>query len=169
MEPIRIYELYDTLWYKPFWSYSLFWWAIGLFFAVILTFITWLVLKKMKKNNEVLPWDRALQDLERLKPEYFNGYERRKEFYSEITRILKTYLSARYSIHLHDKTDYESLKDLQYVVGSSQILEKLEEIMSGAVWAKFAPDDVVNKKMVEHLSESKIIVKKTKSSQANFS
>lgn len=167
MDSIKIYELYDNLWYKPFWSYYLFWILLGLLLSIFFIFLIRRLYKK--KRVIVSPWDQALQDLERLKPEYFEGYERRKEFYREITRILKSYLSLRYNINLIDKTDHETLKDLQYVIGSSQILEKLENIMSGAVWAKFGPEDIIRQEMAEHLHESISIVKNTKKTKIEIS
>ncbi len=166
MKSIRIYELYD-LWYQPFWLHCMFLFVIGAILIFVIGIVIWMIYKKKNIKKKLPPWDKALRNLERLKPEHFEGYERRKEFYIELTRILKTYLSIRYSIDLLDKTDYESLKNLQRCIGSSLLLEKLETIISGAVWAKFAPQDIIQQKMTEHLSETILIVKSTKSSHVN--
>jgi hypothetical protein len=169
MKSVKIYELYDDLWYKPWWREPQARWAMVIFVLVVLLVLAWFWYKKRRKLMVLSAWDQALFELNNLRAEDFHGYERHKEFYSQLTHILKVYLASRYKLDLLDKTDYEVLKDLRPLISSSVMLQKLESIMNGAVWAKFSSGDVAQKKMAEHVEDSIVLVKNTEPPQVRRS
>jgi hypothetical protein len=160
MESIKVYELYD-FWYTPFWEYVFIGLVGILFIGIVGGLIFWLYVRK-KKKKKLASWVQALMSLEQLKPDDFVGFERYKEYYVRLTSILKEYFCARYSLNLFDKTDLECIKILRPYLHSSTELGKLEVIMSGAVWAKFAPEDVIQQKMARDLEDSIAIIKSTR-------
>lgn len=160
MESLKIYEIYDY-WYRPFWEYIIIGLLALLFCVLCAGLIFWFIAKKRKQKKSA-PWVYALKSLEQLDPSVCAGYAQCKEYYTQLTGILKEYFSACYALNLLDKTDFECIKILKPYLHSSVELEALEEILSGAMWAKFAPGEVMQQKMVDHRKKSISIIQSTK-------
>lgn len=158
---IPMYDLYD-LWYEPFWHKSWFWPVVMSLLVLLVCFIIWFVLSKRKQTVVVkTPWQEALDKFAQVDLEHFKDSSKHKQFYSEITLILKNYLSRRYGLILASKTEQEVIG----VITSSEFpdfqLENLTAIFQGALFVKFANQNAAFQKMVHDLNVSKGIVEST--------
>ena len=86
----------------------------------------------------------ALEKLERLlKAEAWTS-EHKKEYYSELTATVRTYLENRFDIHAMEQTTREIIQDLKHSPISESDKVYLRKILREAdmvKFAKFAPSD----------------------------
>lgn len=152
------YDIYD-IWYTPIWKTSLFLLVTCTIIVIIISLVAYLLYKKYRKRKRTLkPWEIALYKLHAIKLDQF---EDRKEFYFELTYLLKIYLSERYNLDLEGKTDQELIETIQKNKFPKDLLERLEKIFIGAVTIKFAHEDVVLMTMEQDLKRGIEIVRNT--------
>jgi hypothetical protein len=80
----------------------------------------------------------ALDQLARLKDRKLWQQGRIKEFYTEITEILRRYIENRYQLMALEKTTDEIMVGLRAVAIAAQVLPPLETILRRADLVKFA-------------------------------
>ncbi len=164
---IPLFDLYD-LWYEPLWHKSWFWWLICLFvFSVIVLGVFWFIRKRRahKHGIEKTPWQIALERLEYIKLEDYNDPASHKLFYSELTAILKRYLTGRYDVHLESKTDEEVIIVVRESEFPKELLDRLSSIFHGALYIKFAHQDAAYQQMQHDLERSIDIITTTATEQ----
>ncbi len=158
---IPIYDLYD-IWYYPFW-YS--WWFIALISAIlccILFFVAWYWYQKVKKAKILKePWHDTLSSLSAFNVALFQEADRQKIFYTQLTEILKYYITRRYAIPLKGKTDQEFLDSVKESNFPEDLYPHLASIMQGAVLIKFAHQSAISEHMRYDLMRSINIIKQT--------
>ncbi len=158
-------ELYDIepLWHIPFWQTKQFVWiliGIGIFLVALIIFF---VLKKWYFKKRVQsPWERALAQLAALEKNKYVSMVHGKEFYSELTRILKEYIHDRYQIDVIHATDEEFLIILEKQPELSSVLyEQARDLMDGMAFIKFANVQAAQKKIADDFERMRQIVKAT--------
>ncbi|MFA5075058.1 MAG: hypothetical protein WC436_03045 [Candidatus Babeliales bacterium] len=143
-EATTFYENYGY-YYKPFWqtTYFKFFSFFLIFILVVLAlyFIFKFFLKKRKK--EFLPWEWALQELNKFDFAKFTSKKDYKKFYFDLTCILKKYLEKRFNWHIQDKTDEELVIFLKEKKFDGNLLSGIENLLQGALTIKFAGQDIL--------------------------
>ena len=159
---IRLYDdLYD-LWYEPFWHKPWFIIFAGCLATVFLVGLIWLVIRSIKKKKKVLtPWQEALKNLMALNIASYEMPSRHKDYYQQLTGILKRYVSRRYGCFLASKTDQEVINALKETELAHDLQEQLEDIMQGAVFVKFANQQAAHEKMKLDLQRAQELIQKT--------
>ena len=129
---------------------------IGLAAAAVIALLVWFILKHERKNKpkakvmkpkpKVKPHITALKDLERLKTKKLWQNGQIKQYYSELTDIVRTYIDGRYDINAMEMITADILKELDEAGLSHQLHQKLEQMLTTADLVKFAkmeplPDD----------------------------
>ena len=133
--------------FKEFWlRYR--WLLLGIVLAAILGYIIYLIIKKLKQKREekqkrpeinIPPDQWAIQELDKLKNSDYIANAQYKEFYFNLTYIVKRYLELRYKTELLELTTNETLYKLkQYNILPQEILDKLQTLLKTADLAKFA-------------------------------
>lgn len=159
---IPLFELYD-LWYTPFWKQT--WFIVvmvcGAFICVL--GIGWFLYYYLQRRRQVKKtyWQQAIQSIDDLSPHEFMRNMRSDLFYVKITSVLKMYLQRRYNMSLIGKTDQELLHALSV---SDQLQNErtcLEDIISGAVFIKFAHQQSALDKMQQDKDLVLNFIKKT--------
>src|SRR5437899_2466422 len=109
-------ELYDiyTMWHVPFWQTDQFFWGVVLLAMGLSGIAVWLLVKKWRSRKiKQTPWQLALQQLNALKKNNRISMQQGKEFYHELTRIMKVYVHERYQVDVLSTTDQEFLVDVE--------------------------------------------------------
>lgn len=125
---------------------QLFWWVIGIiiFLLLIAGLVTWLLIKKRKSHTETervyTPDEIALRELQTLKKELAED-SNNKHYYSELTRILRSYIEARYRISTFEKTSSEILKSLKSKELESITFKELKHLLELSDLVKFAKNE----------------------------
>ncbi|MBK8808572.1 MAG: hypothetical protein IPO21_18835 [Bacteroidales bacterium] len=167
IKPIKLpYE--QPLTFEDIWI----WVAIGILWIAI---IVGLYIYQKRLNKRLSQKDRkpnipsepahvtALKALDSLKNKQLWQSEKHKEYYSQLTEILRLYLELRYSINALEKTTDEIIDELyaQNVTESGIVLE-LKQILTTADLVKFAKQKPVAEENVNNLDLAYKIIDKTK-------
>jgi len=147
-QKIQIFEIYDW-WYEPFWYHPYFKMGIVFLGAMMGILTLYFAYKYFKLRRKIAPksWDKALGELYGLKMSAFEDPETHKVFYGTITKILKNYLSKRYSVDLDGKTDQEVIDVLKDSALPLDLQEQLALLMRGAEGIKFAHQEGASERM----------------------
>ncbi|MDE6559414.1 MAG: hypothetical protein K2K29_05965 [Muribaculaceae bacterium] len=102
----------------------------------------------MPKKPEKTPYQRAIDDLKRLKARKLWESGREKEYYTELTEILRTYLDGRFGIQAMEMTSGEIMSHLADLGDHDIPRDKMRDVLDMADFVKFAmvrplPDDNV--------------------------
>lgn len=129
---------------------------IGLAAAAVIALLIWFILKherkskpkkkKVKAKPKVKPHITALKELEKLKIKKLWQNGQVKQYYSELTDILRTYIDGRYDINAMEMISSDILKELEDKELPEQLRKELEQTLGIADLVKFAkmeplPDD----------------------------
>lgn len=122
-------------------------WLLGfLALVLIVAAVTYFIVKRRKRQPiftfrtkpELPPYERAIKDLEDLKNRKLWQSGRVKEYYSELTDIIRTYIEYRFDVRAMEMTTHEineSLRELDIRINSR---EKLYQMLTLADLVKFA-------------------------------
>jgi hypothetical protein len=137
----------DTPWtFKEFWQYYG-WYIIAFVLAVALFFIIRYIIKRYKENKPLFKPEKpkepahiiALRKLDNLKEKKLWQSGRAKEYYSELTYILREYLENRYKISALERTSHELIELLSHSkLMDKERIEEFRQIFSLGDLAKFA-------------------------------
>jgi len=155
----QFFEIYD-FYYVPFWQ--------TIYFKIILFLIVFLMLVLIglkfylrRKRKIFTAWQWATQELEKLSIDKLVTKKDYKRFYFDLTSIIKEYLKKRYGWNTQDKTDEELGVFLQKKNFDETLLKDLQQMLSGAIWIKFANEDVLKTQSIKDLKLAFKIIEKT--------
>ncbi|HRX12502.1 MAG TPA: hypothetical protein P5210_12670 [Draconibacterium sp.] len=130
---------------------------LGVLLLGAIIFLLLYSIKRRKKNKPFFalpvkpkepPHVIALRELDRIKSEKIWQKDKTKQYYSEVTDVLRTYIEDRFEIRAMEQTTDEILDSFRYQKGlvSDKNYQNLSQILSVADLVKFAkyktlPDD----------------------------
>lgn len=121
------------------------WIVLGLILLLLLIGLTiLLVLRKKEKGYFFVPPQvmpphiRAIRELDKLKAGKIWQQGREKEFHTQLTDILRRYMSERYRINAMEMTSGEILDEIQKKSEETSVYDNLLQILSVADRVKFA-------------------------------
>lgn len=140
---------------KPVEKPDIWWWGIlrwvllGLVVAGLIALGVWYYLRwKKQKAEQVVeepevirtPQEIALEQLDRIREEKIWVQDgRQKQYYTELTDVVREYIDRLYQLGSTEKTSYEILRDLQPLMGDKEVaLQHLKSLLTKADLAKFA-------------------------------
>ena len=147
---VKIFDIKDIK--DTPWTFAEFWGRFGgliiilLIVALVASAITYVIIR-IVRNKPIIPIIKpkepaekvALRNLDNLKARklWEDGFV--KEYYTELTEIVKTYISNRFGTSVMESTSQETLVILEkFVSKKSEAYEGMEEIFSVADFVKFA-------------------------------
>lgn len=129
---------------------------IGLAAAAVIALLVWYILKHERKRKpqkhvvkskpKVKPHLTALKELERLRIKKLWQNGQVKQYYSELTDILRTYIDGRFGINAMEMITSDILNELDTLGLPQALHQELQQTLSTADLVKFAkmeplPDD----------------------------
>ena len=87
--------------------------------------------------KKVLPHQKAMKSIERLKAEHMTSSENQKEYYTRLTDTLRVYLQERFGLNAMEMTSDEIIARLQET-GDKTMIDELRMLFSTADLVKFA-------------------------------
>ena len=158
MEIFDIYPFY----YIPFWQTTFLKVSIAVvLFLISVSIFLYFYLKN--KRKKITAWQWATVELEKLLNS-IDSFETKKDFklfYFDLTSIIKTYLKKRFNWKTKDKTDEELIIFLKEKKFDDELLISLQKMLNGAVWIKFANEDVLKTESKKDLGLTLRMVEKT--------
>lgn len=141
----------DRRWYDfiPDWSV---WILVGILVAVI-AFAAYLLFKRdknvfVRKKKETPPYDLAVMRLNELQAKKLPQSGRDKEYYTELTDILRQYLEGRFGINAMEMSSTQIIYTMRHNAETKPGSELMKQVLEIADFVKFAkvrplPDDNV--------------------------
>lgn len=162
IKPIIEVQKQSSFWGK-------FWWFIIVLILVISGLIYWFVLRKKPLTEEekiatLPPYKQAKLALEKLDEQTYFEHQKVKEFYSELTFILRKYLNEKvYDQALESTTEelivrLNILKDAKEILINKETIENIQGTLQRADLVKFAKSkpDFEIARMDKHVIEKEI-------------
>lgn len=152
---------------KAWWEY---WpWAVAVVLAAVVLFFLWRWLRKRSKTPRKLrgpveqPHEKALRMLEEMTHKPYEAEGLLKEYYTDLTNIIRTYLEERYGIAAAELTTDDLLKLAKQNRELKKIRQELKQIFVMADLAKFAKAAPEHLEQVACMDAATKIIYKTKS------
>jgi len=127
-------------------DYSLYIWCVLIFFFLFATMVY--ILKKRKKAEPILrfksakpklpPHVEAIGRLDKIKGEKIWQFGKNKEYYTDITDTLRTYIVDRFGINALEMTSDEILDDIYRLNDAHSTHETLKKVLELSDLVKFA-------------------------------
>jgi hypothetical protein len=156
----QLYDIYPT-WHVPFWQTTWFFWLMMLIGSIILAaLITGFIMWKRKYKKPKTAWEQALSALNLLGQRAMHPRES-KEFYTQLTSILKRYLQERYEIPVMGKTDQELIASLESLDVLKDAPVLLQEVIEGSTIIKFANVQSGQERMHQDLDRCRVFITTT--------
>jgi hypothetical protein len=161
---INVEELHDIYGLSgvPFWKTSGFVWVLSTFLLIALFLGVFVIVRAYRRRApKLIPyWECAHTELHQLHMQASLGHNK-KLFYTQLTRILKSYLSNHYNESYQGKTDQEVGKHLArysvVVPSEAQVIALFDEVTP----VKFARSYDKKLEMVNDLQRAILFVQKT--------
>ena len=125
------------------WS-ALFW--MGLLLTVLALLVYYLytrykenkpVIAKVKFVKRLLPHQKAMNEIERIKADNLVSSENQKEYYTKLTDTLRKYIEERFGFSAMEMTSSEIISSLK-ANGDNEMIKELNELFETADLVKFA-------------------------------
>lgn len=131
--PGRWYDVIPEWWYWP---------VLALLVAALVAVVIFLY----KKNGPTLlphkkiipPYDMAIKRLEQLKARRLAESGHDKEYYTELTDILRQYIDGRFNVNAREMTTTQTLETMSSNEVLREFIEALEPVLRTADFVKFA-------------------------------
>lgn len=131
--PGRWYDVIPEWWYWP---------VLALLVAALIAVVIFLY----KKNGPTLlphkkiipPYDMAVKRLEQLKARRLAESGHDKEYYTELTDILRQYIDGRFNVNAREMTTTQTLETMSSNEVLREFIEALEPVLRTADFVKFA-------------------------------
>jgi hypothetical protein len=122
---------------------------------------------KIEKIKEIIkpsipPHITAIEALKQLEVKKLWQQEKTKEYYSELTHILRQYLEHRFEIHALEQTSDEIISALRYTEIDEAEKRRLIKVLMIADMVKFAKEKPVASENEMVIKEANLIVENTK-------
>jgi len=111
-------------------------WAIGALLLVAIVFFLLRFAVRRVKEHRMSPIERARVELERLLKKGLPGRGRYKDFYVELTMVVRRYIQRKYGIRAPNMTTEEFLAEFRSEVGGQR--SELQAFLQSADMIKFA-------------------------------
>ena len=95
------------------------------------------IIAKVRIVKRVLPHQKAMQEIERLKAEHMPTSEDQKAYYTRLTDTLRKYMEERFGFNAMEMTSTEIIARLQEV-DDKKMIDELRELFTTADLVKFA-------------------------------
>lgn len=159
-------------------------WILAVLLAVLLGLGIWLFLKRRKAHVDadgniirgpvIPPYDKAVDDLKRLREEKMWQSGKVKEYFSSLTDIAREYIEGQFGVNAVEMTTDDILEEIKPLHFSKETYNKLKDTMEVADLVKFAKysastleSDTALSSMTEFVNESYAHYQKTMSPSAS--
>lgn len=159
-------------------------WLLVVLLIILVGLSIWFFVKKRKKRIDkegniirgpvIPPYDKAVDDLKRLREEKMWQSGKVKEYFSSLTDIAREYIEGQFGVNAVEMTTDDILEEIRPLRFPKETFEKLKDTMEVADLVKFAKysastleSDTALSDMTDFVNESYAHFQKTLSSSAS--
>jgi len=125
-------------------DYSLFFFILGCIFLAVLFFFLRYWSQRLKEAEKIVaqpdpPWVTALRRMEKLESRHLPQAGQFKEFYTDLSAIIRQYMEGRFNINAPEMTTEEFLSSLKHAVElNAEHQRLLQDFLNSSDMVKFA-------------------------------
>lgn len=131
----------EPVWIRPSFV-TVMWWVVGVIVLIGLLYVLWCLARRVKHTVELRrmsPRERAMRELDRLLAKDLLNQRKVKEFYIELTMIVRRYIERRHGIRAPEQTTEEFLVAVQDDARFGEyVVSRLRDFLQAADLVKFA-------------------------------
>ena len=159
-------------------------WLLGVLLLALIAFVVGYLLKRRKAKVDadgnviqgpvIPPYDKAVDDLKRLREEKMWQSGKVKEYFSSLTDIAREYIEGQFGVNAVEMTTDDILEEVKPLHFPKETYDKLKDTMEVADLVKFAKysastleSDTALTSMTDFVNESYAHFQKTLSSSAS--
>ncbi len=157
---------YDLEWYDYI-PESWPWWLLGVVAAALIAGALMFLFRRDKvvgmfRKPVVPPYEMAMQRLDSLRQSKLAVSGNDKQYFTELTDILRQYLSGRFGIKAPEMTTVQVLQELKHNGGTAEYVHEIKEVLDVADSVKFAKFKTSPTENYHALDEVESFVSKTR-------
>ena len=146
-------------------------WILGVLALLLLLFAIWYIRKKKKENKPVLqskrkprelPHVEALNALEDLKQKKLWQNGKIKQYYTELTHILRVYVERKFEVPAVESTSSEIITELNQFEIDRKVFDDLKECLETSDMVKFAKMEPLPDEYAKSFEAVKAFINHTK-------
>lgn len=153
-------EVPEETWKEKLYSFFSTYGWMGLILIIVI--VTWLFLRKRRSRNKDLKelslYDQTLHRLRELEQHEWWRQGKIKTHYSELSLLLKNYLSSVYELQLLERTTAETLLLISQKIESNEHTNSLKQLLESSDLVKFAKYHPEVNQILAHLRQSKELI-----------
>lgn len=175
-EPIdsnKVYDIYEPLSVKytfkerlqdPFWKNIII--ALAVLLVLAIAIVIWLILRKRKEKvdegSKLPAHEIAFRKLQKLEQDKIWQKGKVKEYYSDLTNIVREYLENRYDIHAMEETTNEILDQISKAEMEAGSRDRMQDLLNLSDMVKFAKEEPGPHDHQRSLENAREFVKETR-------
>ncbi len=137
-----------------------------IYYLAVLAFMYWWTQRKPRKKDplqNLAPYERAQAELDILEQEKaWENEENLKEYYAELTDVLRNYFDQEYHTHAMESTSTQLLKSIKKVKRLNKRRKDIAWLLERADLAKFAKTRPSEAENIEALKKTRSILYRTR-------
>ena len=136
------------IWKPPFVLADYYPFIYGVLFTLLLICIIGYIVQRIKQKKSLIPFrkeepklpphEQAIKELDEIKQQKLWQQGRNKEYYTQITEVLRKYIVERFGINAMEMTSAEILDLLRSDADVKQVYDHLKQVLELADFVKFA-------------------------------
>lgn len=149
----------------PFMQTSKKWWLIGAGILILLSVLIFWYFRRKKKVSgiedqisKIPPYEEAMTALEKISEQKSWLKDQGKEFYIDITDVIRRYLWRQFGINAQEMTSSELLPLISQKFTTDEVIRKASSIFRTADLAKFAKYKALPGECEIHLNETRQLI-----------
>jgi hypothetical protein len=146
--PEKYFDI-KNIWKPPFVLSDYYALIYGVLFTLFIICVIGYFVQKMRNRKpkdveikaapKLPPHEQAIRELKKIREQKLWQQGRNKEYYTEVTDILRRYITSRYGISVMEKTTSEILEVIRdEEPGNKEVLDTLKQILQLSDFVKFA-------------------------------
>ena len=136
--PFKIIDMLPDFIADYWWLYLAFIVAVAIVLGIYYYWKKKGTLPLIPQKKEIPPFEEAMQCLDKLKERQLWQSGQEKSYYTELTDILRRYISRRFGVNAAEMTSAEIMSAMRKKEESRMVNDKLSDILSLADFVKFA-------------------------------
>lgn len=163
-KPLSVKYTFKEMLQEPSWRILIY--SLSGIILIGIIFLIWYLLKRRKEKVDLGPQlpahEIAFRKLQKLEQEKIWQKDSVKEYYSQLTQIVREYLENRYGIQALEETTDEILDMLQQVEMTQEVRDLMRDLLNLSDLVKFAKEEPELHELTKSLNEARDFVKETR-------
>ena len=146
-KPDQFYDI-KQVWAPPFVLSDYYPLIFGVLFALLFICIIGYIVQRIKQKKSLIPFkkpepklpphEQAIRELDEIKQQKLWQQGRNKEYYTQVTDVIRKYIEERFGVNAMEMTSGEILEMLRAEADAKPVFDNLKQVLELSDFVKFA-------------------------------